>query len=54
MEHAHLDAVRISIDHEVVEAFQDCVVVARGIAIADRLRLQIREWLDVGPLRSKS
>ena len=48
---AHLDPVRVRVDHEVVEPLQHCVVVARVVPVADLRRLEVRERVDVRALR---
>ena len=43
----HLDAERVCVDHEVVEPLEDGVVVARLVAIADLVGLEVGEGVDI-------
>jgi len=47
-----LDSVGVSGHHESIKALQDRIVVARCNAVADLIRLQVWERINVGPLLS--
>lgn len=47
---AHLDAVVVRVDHEIVEQVEHGGVVAGRVSVADLVGLDVREWSDLRPL----
>ena len=48
--YSYLDSIRLGRDHEIIEPFQNCVIITAGVAVTDLGRFEVREWVDVRAL----